>query len=124
MAKLVADSAFLPPTPIPWPSHSFLNQSIGYQRKDWFSAFATSRLTRFNINPSPEHYAEADRTRQDLVAMKGLGLQFGQGNTFEVASDASFADNSLNRKSSVTLDESTFEIQQCLAPSRGHGKEN
>ena len=52
------------------------------------------------MNPSPEHYAEADRTIRYLVATKGLGLQFRGGDTFEVASDASFADNSLDRKSS------------------------
>ena len=63
-------------------------------------AFATLRLTRFNVNPSPEHHAEADRAIRYLVATQGLALQFGKGDTFEVASDASFVDNTLDRKSS------------------------
>ena len=62
-------------------------------------AFATLRLARFNVNLSPEHYAEADRAIRYLVATQGLVLQFGKGDTFEVASDASFTDNTLDRKS-------------------------
>ena len=62
--------------------------------------FTTLRLVRFNVNLSPEHYTKADRAIQYLVATQGLALQFRQGDTFEVVSDASFADNTLDRKSS------------------------
>ena len=63
-------------------------------------AFATSRLARFNVNPSPEHQEAADRALCYLQKTRSLALQFGGGDDFEVASDASFADNSLDRKSS------------------------
>ena len=63
-------------------------------------AFATSRLTRFNINPGPEHQKAADRALSYLQKTRSLALQFGAGDDFEVASDASFADNTLDRKSS------------------------
>jgi hypothetical protein len=63
-------------------------------------AFATSRLARFNINPSPEHQKEADRALRYLQGTRNLALQYGQGDAFEVASDASFADNTIDRKSS------------------------
>ena len=63
-------------------------------------AFATLRLARFNVNLSPEHYTEADRAIRYLVATQGLALQFRQGDTSEVGSDASFTDNTLDRKSS------------------------
>ena len=63
-------------------------------------AFATSRLARFNVNPGPEHHAAADRVLLYLQKTRTLALQFGGGDDFEVASDASFADNTLDRKSS------------------------
>ena len=63
-------------------------------------AFATSRLSRFLTNPSPEHHAAADRVLLYLKGYRDYGLQFGGGDDFVVASDASFADNSLDRKSS------------------------
>src|SRR5436309_11396043 len=63
-------------------------------------AFATSRLARFNVNPSPEHQKAADQALCYLLRTRSYALQFGGGDDFEVASDASFADNSLNRKSS------------------------
>ena len=63
-------------------------------------AFATSRLSRFLTNPSPEHHAAADRVLVYLKRYKDYGLQFGGGDDFVIASDASFADNSLDRKSS------------------------
>jgi hypothetical protein len=63
-------------------------------------AFATSRLARFNTNPAPEHHLAADRILRYLYNTKSLGLQFGGKDTFDVASDASFADNSTDRKSS------------------------
>jgi hypothetical protein len=63
-------------------------------------AFAASRLARFNSNPGEEHHAEADRTIKYLLVTKTLALQLGGADNFEVASDASFADNSLDRTSS------------------------
>ena len=63
-------------------------------------AFATSRLSRFLTNPSPQHHAAADRVLLYLKRYRDLGLQLGGGNNFVVASDASFADNSIDRKSS------------------------
>jgi Reverse transcriptase (RNA-dependent DNA polymerase) len=63
-------------------------------------AFATSRLARFLINPSPSHQNVADRVLCYLDRTKALALQFGGGNDLVVSSDASFADNSIDRKSS------------------------
>ena len=65
-------------------------------------AFATSRLSRFLTNPGPKHHAAADRVLLYLKRYRDYGLQFGGGqeDNFTVASDASFADNSLDRKSS------------------------
>jgi hypothetical protein len=63
-------------------------------------AFAMSRLARFLINPSPSHQDTADRVLCYLDRTKALALQFGGGNDLVVSSDASFADNSIDRKSS------------------------
>jgi hypothetical protein len=65
-------------------------------------AFATSRLSRFLTNPGPKHHAAADRVLLYLKRYKDLGLQFGGTgeDNFTVASDASFADNTIDRKSS------------------------
>lgn len=63
-------------------------------------AFATSRLARFLTNPSQIHQKAADRVIRYLYKTRHLGLQFGGGDDLVVASDASFADNSIDRKSS------------------------
>ncbi|KJZ71678.1 hypothetical protein HIM_08939 [Hirsutella minnesotensis 3608] len=63
-------------------------------------SFAVSRLAQFNSNPGPEHHKAADRVLQYLVSTSTLALQLGGGDDFEVASDASYADNSIDRKSS------------------------
>ncbi|KID81860.1 polyprotein [Metarhizium guizhouense ARSEF 977] len=63
-------------------------------------AFAVSRLARFNTNPSDEHHAAADKVIHYLKKTRSLALQLGGGDEFLVASDASFADNSIDRKSS------------------------
>jgi hypothetical protein len=63
-------------------------------------AFATSRLARFLINPSAEHQETADRVLLYLQNTRSKALQLGQGSGLEIASDASFADNTLDRKSS------------------------
>lgn len=63
-------------------------------------AFAISRLSRFNTNPGPEHHRAADQVLNYLLGTKALALQFGGEDNFVVSSDASFADNTLDRKSS------------------------
>lgn len=63
-------------------------------------AFAVSRLARFNTNPSEEHHAAADKVIHYLKRTRSLALQLGGGDEFLIASDASFADNSIDRKSS------------------------
>lgn len=62
-------------------------------------AFAAARLARFNANPGPEHHAAADQVLLYLRRTKALALQFGGDDVFTVASDASFADNTVDRKS-------------------------
>jgi hypothetical protein len=63
-------------------------------------AFATSRLARFLMNPGKEHQEAADRVLLYLKSTETLALELGQGETLDVASDASFADNTQDRKSS------------------------
>lgn len=63
-------------------------------------AFAVSRLARFLVNPSDEHHRAADRVLLYLLSTKDLVLTLGGGEGLQVASDASFADNTLDRKSS------------------------
>jgi hypothetical protein len=63
-------------------------------------AFAVSRLSRFITNPRPKHHEAADRVLHYLKGTRSLALQYGQDDHFRVASDASFADNSIDRKSS------------------------
>jgi hypothetical protein len=68
-------------------------------------AFAASRLARFNQNPGPQQQRAADRALQYLIQTKGLCLEYGaaagsEEDGLQVASDASFADNSTDRRSS------------------------
>src|SRR6266480_7979418 len=63
-------------------------------------AFAVSRLTRFLTNSSPEHHAAADHVICYLQQHQGLSLQLGRADDFLVATNASFADNTLDQKSS------------------------
>ena len=63
-------------------------------------AFAASRLVRFNHNPSPQHHKAADQVLHYLHNTRTLALQLGGADDYVVASDASFADNSIDRKSS------------------------
>ncbi|TIC93799.1 Retrovirus-related Pol polyprotein from transposon TNT 1-94 [Colletotrichum higginsianum] len=68
-------------------------------------AFAASRLARFNQNPSEVHQKAADRVLRYLYKTRYLCLCFGAApgsanDALEVASDASFGDNTLCRKSS------------------------
>ena len=67
-------------------------------------AFIVSRLCRHNANPSPEHHAAADRVLTYLFQTRYLGLGLGGAKTkedecFTCDSDASFADNVEDRKS-------------------------
>jgi hypothetical protein len=66
-------------------------------------AFATSRLARFLTNPGPDHQDAADRVLLYLQSKGTYALQFGGEDFLVVASDASFADNTLDRKSSQGL---------------------
>lgn len=63
-------------------------------------AFAVARLARFNQNPGPEHHRAADQVLRYLHVTRSLALKLGGGDYLRVASDASFADNSIDRKSS------------------------
>jgi hypothetical protein len=63
-------------------------------------AFAVSRLARFLVNPSIAHQEAADRVIHYLTHTKYQALAFGGPGGLSVASDASFADNALDRKSS------------------------
>jgi hypothetical protein len=62
-------------------------------------AFATSRLARYILNPRPAHHAATNQVLLYLVSTQSLALRQGRGLHLKVASDASFADNSSNRKS-------------------------
>jgi len=63
-------------------------------------AFAVLRLVRHNQNPSPEHYTAADRVLRYLYGSRFLALQLGGTDDLRVACNASFADNTTDRKSS------------------------
>jgi hypothetical protein len=68
-------------------------------------AFAASRLARFNQNPGPQHHQAADRALWYLIETRCLSLEYGtvpgcEEDGLQVASDASFADNSADRRSS------------------------
>ena len=72
-------------------------------------AFAISRLSRHNTNPNESHHNAADRVLRYLYNTRGYCIQYGSTNTMTAriysgdlicASEASFADNTLDRKSS------------------------
>jgi hypothetical protein len=63
-------------------------------------SFVVLRLSRFLMNLGLEHHAAADRALLFLGSYKDYALQLGGGDTFNVASDASFRDNTLDCKSS------------------------
>ena len=72
-------------------------------------AFAASRLARFNQNPTEDHQRAAERVIQYLYRTRSMALCYGGDNgergedgarSFVCASDASFADNTVDRKSS------------------------
>ena len=63
-------------------------------------AFAALRLGQHNYNPGPEYFVATDRVLTYLINTRLWAIQFGGDDDFIVASDASFADNSADRKSS------------------------
>jgi hypothetical protein len=62
--------------------------------------FAISRLAKFLNNPNLAYYKAADRALIYLYNTSQLFLCFGGQNNLMVASDASFANNNIDRKSS------------------------
>ena len=63
-------------------------------------AFTVLRLARFLINPGPLHHKIADKVISYLASIKDLALYFGGFNNLKVVSNALFANNTLDRKSS------------------------
>jgi hypothetical protein len=66
-------------------------------------AFAAARLSRFNQRPGKVHQEAADRVIRYLYRTRHLSIQYGHQSTTTsliCASDASFADNRVDRKSS------------------------
>ena len=63
-------------------------------------AFAGLRLARFNTHSGDIHHKAADRVIQYLYGTKGKALRYGgednEARSFICASDASFADNTLD----------------------------
>jgi hypothetical protein len=91
--------------------HALSAEIENYQRKIGFLlfaaifippniAFAILRLTKFLNNPSLAYYKAADRALKYLYNTRQLFLRFNGQDNLVAASDASFADNSINRKSS------------------------
>ncbi|KJZ67915.1 hypothetical protein HIM_12696 [Hirsutella minnesotensis 3608] len=72
-------------------------------------AFVASKLAKFNSNPGLAHERAADRALSYLARTRGLALRLGGGDDFEVASDASFADDSTDRKSSQAFAMKLFD---------------
>ena len=67
-------------------------------------AFAVSRLTRFNHNLGDDHHKAIDRVIQYLYSTRDRAIRLGDRapgvKAFICASDASFGDNVVDRKSS------------------------
>lgn len=67
-------------------------------------AFAVSRLARFNQQPGKQHHKAADQVFHYLFHTQSYCIQYGETSqdlsSFICASDTSFADNTLDRKSS------------------------
>lgn len=71
-------------------------------------AFACSRISRFLTNPSNEHQLAADQVLLYLKRTRNYALRLGGADNLTVASDASFADNTIDRKSSQAYTISLF----------------
>jgi hypothetical protein len=68
-------------------------------------AFVLSRLAKFNQNPGPLYYKAADRVLWYLLQTKGRSLEFesepgSEEDGLQVALNASFGNNLLDRRSS------------------------
>ena len=68
-------------------------------------AFAVSRLSRFNQQPGKRHHEAADRVFHYLACTQDYCIRYGGDNSQDIssflcASDASFGDNTIDRKSS------------------------
>jgi hypothetical protein len=63
-------------------------------------AFAISRLAKFLNNSSLAYHKAADRALMYLYNIRQLFLRFSGQNNLVIASDASFANNNTDRKSS------------------------
>ena len=63
-------------------------------------AFAVSQLARFLTNPGLLHQAAANRTLLYLKRYRNLDLQLSGDDEYMMTSDASFADNTTDCKSS------------------------
>jgi hypothetical protein len=64
-------------------------------------AFAVSRLTRHNHNPSPIHMVAAERVLHYLKNTRVFAIEYSAAaDAFIIASDAAYADNTVDRKSS------------------------
>ena len=78
-------------------------------------AFAVSRLSRFNQQPSKRHHDAADRVLHYLYGTRNCCIRYrGDArdlSSFICASDASFADNTLDRKSSQGYIMKLLEVQ-------------
>ena len=62
-------------------------------------AYATAQLSRFLVNPGPQHHKAADRVLNYVYSTAHYALELGGGHDLEISSDASFADNLPDRKS-------------------------
>jgi len=120
--QFISDLSRCPETPIteeellPLPAEEEVEETsrISYQRKVGsilFAAistrpdiaFAAVRLSRFNQRPGQYHHDAADRLIRYLYRTRHFCIQYGHQSTvtsFICASDASFADNTIDRKSS------------------------
>ena len=66
-------------------------------------AFTASRLARYNQNPDDSHHEAANRVIKYLYFKRNLCIRYGLDDSsasFICASDSSFADNAIDRKSS------------------------
>lgn len=82
-----------------------------------YIALEVSRLARFNLHPGPIHHAAADKVIKYLVHTKDYALQLGGGDALTTWSDASFADKTIDRKSSQGYVMWISTTTGCVRPS-------
>ncbi|EED12058.1 conserved hypothetical protein [Talaromyces stipitatus ATCC 10500] len=71
-----------------------------YEGTATYKTFAVSRLSQFLSNPRLKHHQAADKILCYLERHRAYALRLGGGEDYSVLTDASFADNTLDRKSS------------------------